>query len=404
MTECSENLVREWKQNEYLAEFVRQDLLEFGVFAAEEESCSADNGWLAERHKSSLIVIANYVFDSLPQDAFAVEGGQLYEFMLTSSCAGKSRDFQDLRFSFAKSRVGSTHYLHPEWNSILEQYRARLSKATVLFPATALKALQSLRERSNGAFLVLAADKGITHEDDLTFLRGEPPLEFHASKRCFSQIVNFDALAKDFQNRGGEAFLPQKSFSSLNLCAFLDHPPEACFSATRNAYRQATEAFGPDDLFALMSWLNDHLEQIPLAQAIALLRLTRWDPTALARLFPAIASQARNAGSQRNDLRDAVLKTWANHYPLSKDENILAFSCGVILLELRFFSEAHEMFRKSQQLFEPSAATSYNLGLCCLGMDRPDDALELMREACSLDPTFQPAQQSRLRLESQLSI
>jgi Tfp pilus assembly protein PilF len=70
---------------------------------------------------------------------------------------------------------------------------------------------------------------------------------------------------------------------------------------------------------------------------------------------------------------------------------------------LRFFSEAYEMFRKSQRLFEPSAATSYNLGLCCLGMDRPGEALDFMREACRLDPNLEPARQSRLKLESQLS-
>ena len=70
-----------------------------------------------------------------------------------------------------------------------------------------------------------------------------------------------------------------------------------------------------------------------------------------------------------------MLSTWENHYPLNKDENVLAFYCGVILLELRFFEEAYSMFRKSQQLYAPSATTSYNLGLCCLGLGRSRDTL-----------------------------
>jgi tetratricopeptide (TPR) repeat protein len=119
-------------------------------------------------------------------------------------------------------------------------------------------------------------------------------------------------------------------------------------------------------------------------------------------LFPVIAKHARNATAERIDLRDAVLRTWENHYPLTKDENVLAFYCGVILLELRFFEEAYAMFRKSQQLFAPSATTSYNLGLCCLGLGRSREALELMREACNLDPSFEPAQQSRFKLEDQV--
>lgn len=403
MTECSEKMVGEWQGNAYLCEFVEQGLLEFRVFAAEQDGPSSDS-WLGKKEASPLVVIANYVFDTLPQDAFAVDHEQVNEFLLTTlSSDGSTPNLQDLRFSFDQSRVSSARYECSDWNLILEQYRTRLPKATVLFPTATLLTLQRLRESSNGTLLVLAADKGIAHEEDLALLQGEPPMEFHASKRCFSQMVNFDAIVKHVHNRGGEALLPRKHFASLNLCAFLDHPPEAHFSATRNAYLQATEGFGPDDLFALMSWLNDHLDQTPILQATSLLRLTRWDPTALARLFPAIVRQARNATAERNDLRDAVLKTWENYYPVLRDDNILPFYCGVILLELRFFSEAYEMFRRSQQMFAPSAATSYNLGLCCLGMNRPGEALDFMREACNLDPQFEPAQQSRLKLESQLS-
>ena len=214
--------------------------------------------------------------------------------------------------------------------------------------------------------------------------------------------MNFDAIGKYFCGKGGEALVPPKHFTSLNLCAFIQRNPGDEFPVTHRAYQQAASAFGPDDLFAIMSWLNAYLEEISLPQALALLRLTRWDTVAFVRLFPALARQARNANAERSDLRDAVLSTWENHYPLNKDENVLAFYCGVILLELRFFQEAYSMFRKSQQLYAPSATTSYNLGLCCLGLGRSRDALELMREACSLDPGFEPAKQSRWKLEDQV--
>ena len=194
----------------------------------------------------------------------------------------------------------------------------------------------------------------------------------------------------------------QSTLPALNLCAFIQRNPGDDFPATRKAYEQAISVFGPDDLFAIMTWLNAYLEEISLSQALALLRLTRWDTIAFVRLFPVIARQARNATAERIDLRDAVLNTWENHFPLTKDENVLAFYCGVILLELRFFEEAYSMFRKSQQLFAPSATTSYNLGLCCLGLGRSREALELMREACQLDPSFESAKQSRWKLEDQV--
>ena len=396
MTDASEKLVTEWRENAYLKEFVGSGILEFEIFQAGQEH--------KLQRRGPLVAIANYVFDSLPQDAFAIDNGGIHEILVTTSAAADDEIpyLKDLRFSYQNSATSSQHYADDLWNGILEQYRTRLSTATVLFPASALQTLQQLSASSDGRMLVLAADKGFAHEEDLALAPREPSLDFHAGGRCFSQLVNFDAIGKYFCGKGGEALVPPKHFTSLNLCAFIQRNPGDEFPVTHTAYQQAVSAFGPDDLFAIMSWLNAYLEEISLPQALALLRLTRWDTVAFVRLFPVIARQARNANAERSDLRDAVLSTWENHYPLNKDENVLAFYCGVILLELRFFQEAYSMFRKSQQLYAPSATTSYNLGLCCLGLGRSRDALELMREACSLDPGFEPAKQSRWKLEDQV--
>jgi hypothetical protein len=396
MTDTSESLIAEWRSNAYLQEFVSSGVLEFATFQAGEEYQSQPTG--------PLVVIANYVFDSLPQDAFAIQSGGIHEFLVTTSAASDNaiQSFKDLRFSYQTSAVSSQRYADDISNRILEQYRKRLSTATVTFPASALQTLQQLGASSDGRMLVLAADKGITHEQDLALAAREPSLDFHAGGKCFSQVVNFDAIGKYFCAKGGHALVPPKHFTNLNLCAFVQCNPGDEFTATHQAYHEALTAFGPDDLFAMMSWLNAYLEEISLSQVLPLLRLTRWDPIMFVRLFPVIARQARNAVPERTDVRDAVLSTWENHYPLNHDDNVLAFYCGVVLLELRFFSEAYSMFRKSQQLFGPSATTSYNLGLCCLGLGHSREALELMREACSLDPSFEPAKQSRWKLEDQV--
>jgi Tfp pilus assembly protein PilF len=114
-----------------------------------------------------------------------------------------------------------------------------------------------------------------------------------------------------------------------------------------------------------------------------------------------ISRQLRTVTAERNDLRQAVLNTWANRYPISAAENVLAFNCGVILLELRFFAEADALFKESESLLGRSAATSYNLGLCALGLGRSADALAYMVDACNLDPTFAPARNSRASLEKE---
>jgi tetratricopeptide (TPR) repeat protein len=411
MTDCSDSLIQTWRTNKYLSEFSDRGILQFELLDASGEVNSrfvqGDSSETIEPPQSPLIVIANYVFDSLPHDAFVIKEGQVFELLQTTAAAHQDASnnpreaLSRLKLSYTHAAVTTTgHYPEDSWNSILDLYRRRLPAATVLFPSQALRTLGALGKLTDGTMLVLAADKGYLHEDSLLLSEGRPTYEFH-SANCFSQMVNFDAIAKYFEASGGEAFLPEKHSSSLHICAFLERHPGAQFPALKARFEEARSAIGPDDLFALLAWLNPHMEETSVPQILALLRLSRWDPTTLVRLFPVLARQIRSAVAERNDLRNAVLLTWANHFPISPSDNVLAFYCGVILLELRFFEEGLSLFKQSQDLLGRSATTSYNLGLCSLGLGRTSEALAFMIEACDLDPAFEPARLMRGKLEDE---
>lgn len=59
------------------------------------------------------------------------------------------------------------------------------------------------------------------------------------------------------------------------------------------------------------------------------------------------------------------------------------------------------MFRASERELGRSAATSYNMGLCSRGLGRSSEALSFVVEACNLDPTFEPAQILRRKLQKE---
>jgi hypothetical protein len=412
MSDCSDSLVAAWRSNKRLCEFVDRGILQFELLEASGETNSrflrGDTSETIGQPQSPLIVIANYVFDSLPYDAFVIKEGQVSELLQTTAAArqdagnNSQETLAGLQFSYTNGDTTFAHYPEHSWNGILDLYRRRLPAATVLFPSEALKTLDALRRFAGGTMLVLAADKGYVHEDSLLLAEGPPTYEFH-SANCLSQMVNFDAIAKYFESIGGQAFLPEKHSSGLHICAFLERPPDVQFPALKAHYQQARSAIGPDDLFALLAWLNPHMEEMSVPQILALLRLSRWDPTTLIRVFPVLARQIRGVVAERNDLRHAVLLAWANHFRVTPSDNVLAFSCGVILLELHFFEEATLMFHHSQDLLGPSATSSYNLGLCRLGLGRSAEALSFMVEACQLDAAFEPARRMRSKLEDQLA-
>src|SRR5262249_10737271 len=368
MSDCSDSVLEAWRGNSYLEEFASTGVVEFELVAAGEETKSHADDGMAPR--GPLVVIANYVFDSLPQDAFVIQDGKIFESMVTTTASGPSaaaggapERLAELKLSYSNVAMPPDRYADPRWNKILDLSRTRLASATILFPAEALTALKELAQSSDGRILVLLANKGETNEEQLALSQGPPALEFH-SPNCFSQMVNFDAIGKYFAAAGGQALLPDKHFSGLNICAFLQGRPGEAFPATAAAYRQSQAAFGPDDLFTLLAWLNVHMEEMSVAQILSALRLTRWDSTALARFFPMLARQARHVARERSDVRDAVLRVWANHFPVTPADNALAFQCGAILLELRYFADAGPMFQASHNMLTPSAAPSYNLWPC----------------------------------------
>jgi len=350
-----------------------------------------------EGEAAPLVVIANYVFDSLPQDVFVVEGGRLFEALVTTSSPGHQATPSQFKLDFrnVEKPAGGG-----EWEEVLQSYRQAFSAVTFTFPTQALHMIDGLRERSDGNVFFLTADKGVTSEDELARSQAPAALEFH-STHCFSQMVNFDAIARYFRRIGGKALLPEKH-STLRMCAFV-HGTERSFPEAERAYDEAELAFGPDDLFTLFAWLNAHMEEMTVLQILAALRLTRWDPTAFMRLFPVLSRQLSAAGAQRGDLRTAILRTWENHYPVTAADNALAFQCGAVLLSLAFYGEAEAMFRVSQRVLGPSAATSFNLGLCAQGLHRDAEALALMREACALDPDFELARAACRKLETKAS-
>ena len=396
MTDCAEPLIESWGGNPYLAEFVNTGILKFEVLEIGERIESkflADNG--------PFVVIANYVFDSLPQDAFVVRDGKMFEALVsTTAPAVASPSLSQLQLSYTNAELSPDRYRDPAWNYVLELYRNTLSAGTLLFPYSALTFLKEIIEQTDGPVLALVADKGFPHQEEGALWQGAPTLEFHGSN-CFSQMVNLDAIAKYFKNIGGEALMPEKHSSSLHICAFLGKPAEQ-LPLTSAAYGEMRASFGPDDLFTLFAWLNAHMEEMSVPQILSALRLTRCDPIAFLRFFPILARQLRTVIVERNDLRVAMMRVWANHFPVEASENEIAFDCGVVLLELRFYDEALAMFKESQKILGPSARTSYNLGLCAAGLGRTSEALDYMTEACNMDAQFEPATTMRRKLQEQL--
>lgn len=408
MTDLAERNVEFWSSHPALMPFVEEGVLDFAGFDVERDDD------LRLRHsgdvvavgtvKNPLVLIANYVFDSIPQDLFYFEGGQMHECLVTLSSAREELNPDDPEF-FRRVEVSYEHHpASPEYyddlelNRILQEYQQRLAGTTIPFPCAALQCLRRLARLARGRMLLLSADKGYVAEESL--LRpGQPELSIHGS---FSMMVNYHAIGQYFENQGGRVLHTAHRHSSLSITAFLlgQHPHG--YVETCQAFVETIENCGPDDFFTLTKGIATNYDALTLEQLLALLRLSAWDAKIFQETFPTLLSCVEFAPPPvKQEIYYVIGQVWDNYYHIGEERDI-AFYMAMLLYGMQYYREALEYFGRSLQLWGDEPSTFYNTAVCHYNLGELDAALGYVGRTLELDPTFEAAKSMLIKLRSEI--
>src|SRR5262249_51860991 len=171
MTDISQSTIEYWRTHEQLRPFVEAGVLDFARFDAcrdRELRLLVSNERLARGTMDGpMVLIANYVFDSLPQDAFEVRDGELYECLIDADSdallppvAHKAPHNEPVELSYSERPCPDNFYGRDDLDAILRGYGASVRDGAFLFPVGALQCLETIGEISRGRFMLLTADKG----------------------------------------------------------------------------------------------------------------------------------------------------------------------------------------------------------------------------------------------------
>ena len=393
-----------------LQPWIEAGILDFASFDAERDrelALLVSGAVLAPGTlRNPLVVIANYVFDSLPQDAFTTAGGRLFESLVTVSSPQAEPDLDDpailerAEIEFRDEPAEGACYEDPAWERLLESYRQRLPAASFLFPTAALRCVETLLGLFDGAagrLLLLAGDRGACQDEALLQGQGRPDLSLHGS---FSLPVDFQLLGEHCRGRGGTPLHPAHRAESLNVSALLFGGGPGSFPETRQAYAEAIEKFGPDDFFTLKGAFEPIYSILTLEQLVAFLRWTGWDARRFAECLPVLKERVDDfSDAQKSVLHDAVRRIWDAYLPIGEELD-LAFEIGTFLIELRLYAEAVPFLDHSIRLYGLEPGTAYNRAVCHHGLRQLDDALEWVDRALSLAPDFDPARALRGQIKA----
>jgi hypothetical protein len=319
-----------------------------------------------------VVVVANYLFDSLPHDAWRSEDGIAAAEHVEVWSPGAEAPLEKIEWKFVDGATAPS--------AAVAGYAAGFSSGRFLWPAGSIACIQAISARLRRPHLWLAADKGpavraqIEGQDTATLAR-------HG---CVSASVNFDALRAW---AGWRPFLapavPEMRFGAY---ALVQGVPSGAVPSLRAAWGEAAAHNLPLQAEVLLEQLAASDATVPhLLQALA---FTRFDPDALLRVSGLLRDRLSAAMSSAEvaALVAALDETWSNRFDLAEPHD-LAFEIATVLHRAGQLSNAATYYRRSIELRGAHATTFFNLALCLLDLGKLAEARTALEGTLAADAT-----------------
>lgn len=284
-----------------------------------------------------LVVIANYVFDSVRHDAFVADDDGLAELLVDDrGVIGDADGFRAAELRYRAVEVEpARRYADPVWARVLDGYRDQV-RGAFGFPSGALAGLDRLRALTVGPMLVISADKGGSRLDEVV-VDGGPGAAVHGS---VSFAVNYHAIGAWATAHGGTWMHPEHRHRAIEVCAFVVGGGALAGARTTDvatAARAVVTAFdraiaqrGPDDFHALKRGLLLGAAGLTVPELLAYLRLSGHDPRLAYDLVPAITAQLTGADhALKLDVARMVARAWDGYFALGEEADIAGRLAGL---------------------------------------------------------------------------
>lgn len=387
LTDFTDSNLKFWNTHPLMKEMVEKGIADFALFDAINDTSiklhHSGEELNSETIVNPMIVVANYLFDSIPIDVFYVEGDTLHESQVSLDSELEadheiiSELLESLVLKFHNKPVDGDYYDNPNYNQILEDYRQLFDNTYFRFPITGLECCANLQKLSNDRMMLLTADKAFTTIEAMDL--HEPPKI--AVQGSMSMMVNYEAFGRWFEKEGGRWLKTPFQPMDIAMQVGLFGEPDSDYLSTTMTYKDTVAHFGPDDYHNAQISLHKNYADMTLPQLLSVIRMGRWDATIFDDCFQHLLEKVQKTTDElRMDVRYTLRKVWEYYYFIGEDRDI-PFMIGVILHNIGSFQEAIILFNYSLQMHGMDPGTLYNMGMAYLYLGDTEKALELISQA-----------------------
>lgn len=333
--------------------------------------------------KQPILAIANYFFDSLPNDLFVIDKKKIstcsvaLESTIDPSTIDTSTLLKNLRLSYEQIAIKDNHYEDPQLGDILRAYGKLSYNTHIFFPRVGIHCIDQLASYSEQGLILISMDKGFHELADLDN-RNKPDIIMHGS---FSLWVNYHALGAYCDSLGGKSLFPKYSTFHLELACILLVPNPEDFSYTNEAYKCYVNDFGPDDFNTIKKLSYGNISKLKLIDLLSILRLSAYDSTLFRQFLPQIKIVIKMiSNEERNRLSQTLHKIWDSYFNIGEPFDI-AYAIGGLYYDLGYYPEALKYFDHSDDYFGLRADNYHNRILCYYQLRQDELFSSTLKEA-----------------------
>ncbi|GEA33198.1 hypothetical protein [Clostridium diolis] len=410
VTDFAERNIEYWQNHSFLSPYFEAGILDCATFdiSKDDEIKLRHSGEVLSKGKmkNPLILFANYTFDSLPQDTFYVNNGEIYEGVITITSPDEKGDPNDksilagLDYYYTDKKIdGNSYYEDKNLNDVLMHYKNSLEDTAFYMPIIGLRCISRLRKLFNDDVILISADKGYKNEESMD-KNYHPFLSKHG---CISMTVNFHAIELYFKELGGKAIHSIYEHENINVSLFMVSNSDNDFIETSMAYNEIIESVGPDDFYIMKKAIMPLSNSLTTKELLTFLRFTVWDSRTLLELYNILIERIENEENfPKDELADAINKVWKYYFPIG-EEGDLGYYFGSILGYLGYDNDALKLLESSLEFYGECPETNYEIALCYYNLQQIDKALEYTEKSIGLDSDFEQGKNLKNIIEDILS-
>lgn len=340
--------------------------------------------------KSPLVVIANYLFDSIPQDLVRLKNNKAEMGFVSVSFSQDSDAAARLKncdISYSYHSVIEPVYSDPLSGGLFLEYKTVLKDSYLLFPEKGWQVIQKLEKLSVKGLLLLSADKGITRMDQL---EGHPLPEIQ-SHGSISMPVNIHALTRFAEITGGISRLPEKENLDFNVFALVLGDQANKHASFEKAYKFCTGLKDPYDYYLNSKHLRLTANGLSLQEMVFAVIQSEYDANLFVYFLPNLLSNSGEySDEEKKNLAQLIDKVWDAYYPLGEKLD-LGYQLGCLLYSILEYQAALRYFHYSVSIYGAFTGIYYNMALCHELLGQKKQAIELLQKVLLSDPSNKTA-------------